>query len=121
MLPTTFFQIAYLEHRKDIRALFKLCDENYRRAKDEAIKNNLLQTCKCCFDEELIPEECYFCKKFCIFCKSCVKSGVETGIGDGKLDFPCLADCGSEFSVATLQVKKLRVLSLFFLINVAFR
>lgn len=96
--------IAFLKHRKAIRKHVKQYDLKYRLLKEEAINNGLLQTCACCYDEELIPEECYFCKNSCIFCKDCIKKGVETAIGDGKLDFPCLADCGSEYSIPTLQM-----------------
>lgn len=97
-------EIAYLKHKKVIRRILKEYDINYRYAKAEAELHGLLQTCACCFDEELIPEECYFCKNGCIFCKDCVKAGAEAVIGEGKLDFLCLADCGAEFSIPTLQV-----------------
>ncbi|KAF2879984.1 hypothetical protein ILUMI_26187 [Ignelater luminosus] len=97
-------EIAYLKHKKAIRRILKEYDINYRHAKAEAERNGLLQTCACCYDEELIPEECYFCKNGCIFCKDCVKAGAEAVIGEGKLDFLCLADCGSEFSIPTLQM-----------------
>lgn len=96
--------IAFLTNRQAIRKRIKQYDLNYRLLKEEAINNGLLQTCACCFDDELIPEECYFCKNNCIFCKDCVKKGTETAIGDGKLDFPCLADCGAEYSIPTLQM-----------------
>ncbi|KAF5278107.1 hypothetical protein FQR65_LT03623 [Abscondita terminalis] len=97
-------EIAYLDNRKAIKRIIKECDERYRLAKTDAKENGLLQTCACCFDEELIPEECYFCKNACIFCKECVKTGAETVISNGNLEFPCLADCGSEFSIPTLQM-----------------
>lgn len=96
--------MAYLHHKKEIKEFLKWKDENYKQARIEAEANGLLQTCKCCFDETLLPEECYFCKKGCTFCKECVKLGAETVIGNNELVFPCLADCSSEFSIPTLQM-----------------
>lgn len=93
-----------MKNKLAIRRVLKQHDEKYQKAREEALQNDLMQTCQCCFDDELIPEECYFCKNGCIFCKDCVKFGAETAIGDGKLYFSCLANCGSDFGISTLQV-----------------
>lgn len=97
-------ELAYIQYKKKIKEFLKWKDDNYRKARKEAEANGLLQTCQCCFDNSLIPEECYFCKRGCTFCRECVKLGAETVIGNNGLDFPCLADCGSEFSIPTLQM-----------------
>ncbi|KAJ8925111.1 hypothetical protein NQ315_001292 [Exocentrus adspersus] len=97
-------EIAYLKHRKLIKRVLKLRDEDYKLLREEARTYNLLQQCQCCFEEELIPEECYFCMKGCVFCKQCVKAGTENAIGDGDLRFPCFNNCDSEFSFQTLQM-----------------
>ncbi|XP_025829373.1 E3 ubiquitin-protein ligase RNF216-like [Agrilus planipennis] len=97
-------EIAFLKNKKLLLSLIKNINDKHQQSRREAIENNLLQTCECCFDDELIPEECFFCNDGCIFCKPCIKKGVETYIGDGKLHFPCLGNCGSEFGLSTLQM-----------------
>lgn len=79
-------------------------DENYRKKKEEAAMYGLLETCQCCFIDELIPEECFFCQKGCVFCIECVRRGAETVIGKGDLRFPCYNNCDAEISLQTLQV-----------------
>lgn len=79
-------------------------DDHYRQARENAEKLDLLETCQCCFNEELIPEECYFCRKGCVFCKDCIIRGTKTIIGKGELVFPCFANCDSQFTLRTLQV-----------------
>lgn len=76
-------------------------------ALEEARLGGLLQTCGCCYDDQLIPEECYFCDKGCIFCKECVKTGAEHVMGKAETVFPCLAQCDSFFNYSTLQVNGL--------------
>lgn len=79
-------------------------DENYKKLKEEATLKGLMQTCECCFDSELIPEECYFCNNGCIFCKECIIKATEINLGNMIYDFPCLGSCDGEFSIVTLQV-----------------
>ncbi|XP_050507732.1 E3 ubiquitin-protein ligase RNF216-like [Diabrotica virgifera virgifera] len=101
---TLLQMISFLKYRKQIERELKLKNEAYRHAKEEARKFNLFETCQCCFDDELIPEEIYFCMRGCSFCKDCVKKGVEVGVGKGDTRFLCMADCDSEFSLQTLQM-----------------
>lgn len=79
-------------------------NEDYRKKKEEASKYGLLETCQCCYIDELIPEECFFCQKGCVFCSECIQRGAETVIGKGDLRFPCYSNCDAEFSLQTLQV-----------------
>ncbi|XP_044754188.1 uncharacterized protein LOC123313378 isoform X2 [Coccinella septempunctata] len=97
-------EIAFIENRNEIKTAIKMKDEHYRLAREEAEKFGLLETCQCCYFEGLLPEECYFCKKSCPFCKECVQKGVEHAIGEGKLNFPCLTNCNSEFDISTLRM-----------------
>uniref|UniRef100_V5GJN0 E3 ubiquitin-protein ligase n=1 Tax=Anoplophora glabripennis TaxID=217634 RepID=V5GJN0_ANOGL len=97
-------EIAFLKNQKMIKRELKHRDEVYKMQREEAIKYNLLQECQCCFDGDLIPEECYFCLKGCVFCKECVRRGAENIIGNAGLRFPCFATCDSEFSLHTLQM-----------------
>ncbi|RZB39362.1 hypothetical protein BDFB_012772, partial [Asbolus verrucosus] len=102
--PLNQQNISFLKHEKLIRQHIKQKDEKYRAALEDAKLNGLLQTCNCCFDDQLIPEECVFCNKGCIFCKDCVKSGAEHVIGKEETVFPCLGVCDSEFHYSTLQM-----------------
>ncbi|XP_063911095.1 E3 ubiquitin-protein ligase RNF216-like [Zophobas morio] len=97
-------EISFFKHEKAIRQFIKQKDEKYKHALEEARRHGLLQTCACCYDDELIPEECHFCKKGCTFCKNCVKTGAEYVIGREETRFPCLAECSSEFDYSTLQM-----------------
>ncbi|KAK9877205.1 hypothetical protein WA026_016951 [Henosepilachna vigintioctopunctata] len=97
-------ELAFVKHKKEIKTGIKMMDEFYRLARAEAEKYNLLETCQCCFFEGLLPEECYFCKKNCPFCKECVAKGAEHMIGNGELNFPCLTNCNSEFDISVLRM-----------------
>ncbi|EFA00239.2 hypothetical protein TcasGA2_TC003067 [Tribolium castaneum] len=97
-------EVAFIKYEKQIRQMLKQQDDKYRLALEAAREQGLLQTCACCFDDNLIPEECYFCIKGCIFCKDCVRSGAENVIGKEETRFPCLADCDSEFDYSTLHM-----------------
>lgn len=97
-------ELAFVENKQRIRYVIKMNDEVYRIARAEAEKLNLLQTCQCCYDDSLIPEECYFCQKDCVFCKECVAKGAEVAIGEGCLVFPCLGNCDSTFALNTLRM-----------------
>lgn len=97
-------QAAYLKHRKYIKNVIKMKDEDYRKKKEEATRYGFLEICQCCFVDELIPEECFFCQKGCVFCSDCIQRGAETVIGKGDLRFPCYTKCDAEFSLQTLQV-----------------
>ncbi|KAJ8970697.1 hypothetical protein NQ317_000595 [Molorchus minor] len=97
-------EVTYLKNRRALKNVLKLRDEHYRLAKEEARKYNLLESCGCCFDEELIPEECYCCMKGCMFCKECVRTGAEAIVGNAQFKFPCFNKCDSEFSLHTLQM-----------------
>lgn len=64
----------------------------------------LLHTCNCCYDDEVLLKNTALCEKGCLFCKTCVERSVEIAFGEGKLNFMCLADCGAQFDLHTLQV-----------------
>ncbi|XP_019872467.1 uncharacterized protein LOC109600733 isoform X1 [Aethina tumida] len=95
--------MAYLKYGKLIRDTIKERDSLYKNAKEQARKFGLLEECKICGDDELIPEECFFCTKGCIYCKDCLKTGLEVAIGEGNLVFPCHY-CDAVFSHGTLKM-----------------
>lgn len=70
----------------------------------EAKEKGLLETCSCCFDDEVLVKNIYNCENGCKFCKCCIQKSSEVRFGEGKLDFPCLNNCDSAFSLQTLQV-----------------
>lgn len=96
-------EVAYLKHRRLLRAQIKYRDQSYVELKEQARACNLLVTCAVCQTEELIPEECFCCHKGCRFCKECVMQYVQVRIGDGFTNFPCCV-CDSDFDLHTLQV-----------------
>ena len=65
---------------------------------------NELQTCSCCYDNEILFEDMLTCPDGHLFCRDCIRRSVEVAIGDGKSHFNCLYDnCELEFTTATLQ------------------
>lgn len=96
-------EIAYYQHRDEILEYIKLKKEEKKLEIQKAKQAGLLETCACCFDDEILPNEILTCSKGCHFCKDCIKKSVEVAFGDGKINFPCLADCSAEFSLQTIQ------------------
>ncbi|CAH1967647.1 unnamed protein product [Acanthoscelides obtectus] len=96
-------ELAYLEHRTDILdcKLKKQQEETDRRK--IAKENGLSVSCQCCFADDLLPEEVYSCTNDCCFCGECIRKSCELKLGEGDIQFPCLADCGSQFAWKTLQ------------------
>lgn len=81
----------------------KLKKEEEIAERREAINKGTIKTCTCCYDEEVLPRDIFTCNLGCNFCKSCIIKATEIQFGEGKLDFPCLSNCNSEFSLQTLQ------------------
>lgn len=97
-------ELAYFEHKHEILNYIeekKIQDAEERR---QAKKMGLLQTCSCCFDEEIMPNDIVTCPEGCRFCKFCVKRSSEIAVGENKMNFPCLSgNCNTEFSLLVLQ------------------
>ncbi|KAF5272774.1 hypothetical protein FQA39_LY07801 [Lamprigera yunnana] len=96
-------EIVFYEHQDEIEQYLK-----EKRLKDEEERAHakacgIMQTCLCCYDDEVMPRDIYTCQEGCIFCKDCIKKGVEVAFGDGKLNFLCLGNCTSYFSLQVLQ------------------
>ncbi|XP_044269250.1 uncharacterized protein LOC123014283 [Tribolium madens] len=96
-------EIAYLGHRREITDYVNEIKQRENLEREEVKSLGLMQTCNCCYDEEVLPREIYTCENNCEFCKSCIVKSVEVAFGEGKLSFPCLASCESSFSLQTLQ------------------
>ncbi|KAB0794949.1 hypothetical protein PPYR_11788 [Photinus pyralis] len=96
-------EIAFYDHQEEITQFLsqrKLQEEMERK---QAKAAGLLQTCACCYDDEIMPNDIASCEAGCMFCKYCVRKSAEIAFGDGKLDFPCLGDCESHFTLPVLQ------------------
>ncbi|XP_063978721.1 uncharacterized protein LOC135163309 [Diachasmimorpha longicaudata] len=96
-------EMAFILHQNEIK---KYIDDRKQveEAEFKKLKNaNRLVECQCCFDNECMPSKCSSCDQGHIFCNACIIKGTDTRLGDGDTHVPCFQDCGSEFSLATLQ------------------
>ncbi|XP_025831279.1 uncharacterized protein LOC108735577 isoform X2 [Agrilus planipennis] len=96
-------EIAFIHHEEEIHSFIKVQKAKEEQEREIAKQAGLLQTCQCCFDDEVMPKDIAHCNSGCVFCKSCVSKSIEVAFGEGKLQFPCLSTCTSEFSLQTLQ------------------
>ncbi|CAG9859328.1 unnamed protein product [Phyllotreta striolata] len=96
-------EIAYLAHKEEIETYMKELKEKREAERREAKENGLFQTCQCCYDDEVMPNELFTCPKGCEFCGSCIKKSSEITLGKGEINVKCLNDCIEEFSIAVLQ------------------
>ncbi|KAI4471115.1 ubiquitin conjugating enzyme 7 interacting protein-related [Holotrichia oblita] len=96
-------EIAYLDHRSEIKRYLEEKETKEKEEREQAKQNGWLRTCNCCYNDEVMPKNIVSCENGCDFCNECVKTSAEILFGEGKLDFPCLQDCGSAFSLQTLK------------------
>ncbi|CAH0559360.1 unnamed protein product [Brassicogethes aeneus] len=96
-------ELAYINHREEIVEYLekKKLEEEQERA--DATLKGLMRSCSCCYDERVMPKDSFECSAGCNFCRECVKTSCEVALGEGKLELPCLADCGARFGLRTLQ------------------
>lgn len=97
-------ELAFLEHFTEVQNAIKEKELRCLKEIETCKELGLMKTCNCCYDEEVLPNNIITCLAECQFCKSCVERSVEIAFGEGKIDFPCLKECISEFSIQTLQV-----------------
>lgn len=96
-------EFAFLDHRDEIED-FLVTKQKKEEDEKEYVKNNgLMNTCQCCFDDEVMPKDTFFCPKNCLFCGNCIRRSCEISFGEGKLNFSCLNNCAEEFSLQTLK------------------
>lgn len=96
-------EMAFVRHQDEIRMHMETA-----RKREEEEFNSLkaagsLWTCQCCYDDECMPSKCSTCDNAHVFCNSCVVNGTDSRLGDGETHVPCFLNCGSEFSISTLQ------------------
>lgn len=69
----------------------------------EAKETGTIQTCICCYNEDILPEDMFECEEHCRFCKECIRRSVEISYGNGKLVFECLNNCRAQFTLNVLE------------------
>ncbi|XP_046427261.1 uncharacterized protein LOC124183163 [Neodiprion fabricii] len=96
-------EFAFIRHKIAIKEYMKKQKwqekEEFKRLK----ANHELLECQCCFEAECMPSKCSTCSEGHIFCKSCIKLGSATKIGEGQTHFPCFMECKGEFTLPVLQ------------------
>lgn len=96
-------EVAYFEHKTEILAHIENKKAEAARERQNAKELGLLLSCACCYDEEVMPNDILTCTGGCRFCRDCIRKSTEVAFSEGKVDFPCLMDCGAEFSLQVLQ------------------
>ncbi|XP_040566708.1 uncharacterized protein [Lepeophtheirus salmonis] len=70
---------------------------------EEAKKTNSLNSCQCCFDDELLDRDMVLCPEKHKFCKECILRASEIALGEGKPGLNCLMECHTAFQLSVLQ------------------
>ncbi|XP_056641909.1 uncharacterized protein LOC130448505 [Diorhabda sublineata] len=96
-------ELAYLTHKRDVDDYIMEKKRSEERERDAAKERGLMETCRCCFDDEVMPNNCFGCPAGCTFCGDCIRRSCEVALGDGKTEFRCLDNCREEFSLQVLQ------------------
>ncbi|XP_078040707.1 uncharacterized protein LOC144471959 isoform X2 [Augochlora pura] len=83
----------------------------------EILKNrNELWQCECCYDSECMPSQCFTCSDGHIFCKPCIKQGIQVRLAESNTCVTCFLTCEGEFSFSSLK-KALSPREFSFLLN----
>lgn len=97
-------ELAYFEHKRDILKHIEVKKKQAAEDRENAKHMGLLQSCSCCFDDEVMPCDILTCTGGCRFCRECIRRSTEVGFSEGKVNFPCFSDgCDEEFSLQVLQ------------------
>lgn len=96
-------EIAYLDHKDEILNHIESVKTVHRIQVEQAKSIGNLNTCECCFDNELLTSEVFSCPAGHTFCSSCIKKGTEVAVGGSKVDIKCFADCGEEFNLTMIK------------------
>ncbi|CAD6222089.1 GSCOCG00012991001-RA-CDS, partial [Cotesia congregata] len=96
-------EMAFVRHYQEIHDHMEMTKKREEEEFNSLKAAGSLWTCQCCFDDECMPSQCSTCENTHVFCNSCVIKGTDTRLGDGETRVPCFLNCGSEFSISTLQ------------------
>ncbi|XP_022167896.1 ATP-dependent RNA helicase DEAH11, chloroplastic-like [Myzus persicae] len=96
-------EIAYLDHKDEILNYIESIKTVHRIQVEQAKSIGELNTCGCCFDNELLTSEVFSCPAGHMFCSACIKKGTEVAVGGSKVDIKCFADCGEEFNLTMIK------------------
>ncbi|XP_014288332.1 uncharacterized protein [Halyomorpha halys] len=102
--PSVFYdEVNFIINKNNILKYLEDKRQAREAAVAEAKNNGTLLSCGCCFSDDLLAEDVVTCSEGHIFCRDCVKKCTEVLMGEGKIDFPCLEDCGAFFDQKTLK------------------
>ncbi|XP_050294818.1 uncharacterized protein LOC126734994 [Anthonomus grandis grandis] len=97
-------ECAYFEHKTEILKRLEAKRQQLEQSRANAKELGLLETCGCCYDDEVMPQDILTCPSGCRFCRDCIRRSAEVAFGDGKLDIICFTpNCDQEFSLQVLQ------------------
>ncbi|CAI6368556.1 unnamed protein product [Macrosiphum euphorbiae] len=96
-------EIAYLDHKDEILNHIESVKTVHKIQVEQAKSIGKLNTCECCFDNELLTSEVFSCPAGHIFCAACIKKGTEVAVGGSKVDIKCFADCDEEFNLTMIK------------------
>ncbi|KAL4148747.1 hypothetical protein QTP88_002912 [Uroleucon formosanum] len=96
-------EIAYLDHKDEILNHIESVKAVHRIQVEQAKSIGELNTCGCCFDNELLTSEVFSCPAGHIFCSACIKKGTEVAVGGSKVDIKCFGDCNEEFNLTMIK------------------
>lgn len=80
--------------------------ESKRHTQLVAKECGLLQSCQCCYDDEIMPYDIFECTSKCQFCRSCIIQFVQISFSAGKCEFECINKCSANLSLRMLQVRQ---------------
>ncbi|XP_076376525.1 uncharacterized protein LOC117228582 isoform X1 [Megalopta genalis] len=109
-------ECAFIENKVQIRNCMNMIREDEIKEFEKLKKNNELLECECCCDPDCMPSRCFTCSDGHIFCKSCMKKGIEVRLAEGDTRIVCFLTCKGEFSYSSLK-KALSPTEFSFLLN----
>ncbi|CAK9797604.1 E3 ubiquitin-protein ligase RNF216 [Anthophora quadrimaculata] len=96
-------ECAFIMYKEQIREyLDKVKEEEIKEFEKLKGGNELLQ-CQCCYNDECMASKCSTCTDGHVFCNSCILTGTESMLAQGKTRISCFMDCDEEFNLPTLQ------------------
>lgn len=96
-------EFAFIMHKEQIREYLDKVKEEEMKELEKLKEGNELLQCQCCYNDECIPAKCSTCTDGHVFCNSCILSGTESMLAQGKTRISCFTDCDEEFNLPTLQ------------------
>ncbi|CAK9803295.1 E3 ubiquitin-protein ligase RNF216 [Anthophora plagiata] len=96
-------ECAFIMYKEQIREYLDKVKEEEMKEFEKLKKGNELLQCQCCYNDECMASKCSTCTDGHVFCNSCILTGTESMLAQGKTRISCFTDCDEEFSLPTLQ------------------